>query len=99
MRPSVAVRYKDQHDYVIQFRAAVSDAESQGFLLPENAAIVVHLIAAAPIFVLAPSTATSRRYRMPKRLHNRTPRGRAHCWGASAVGPRRVGCGELTQHR
>jgi hypothetical protein len=59
-RPSLAERYKDQDDYVNRVRGAARTAVSEGFLLPEDAAIIVNSVAAAPIFALAPSTAPPR---------------------------------------
>jgi hypothetical protein len=59
-RPSLAERYKDQDDYVNRIRAAARTAVSEGFLLPEDAAIIVNSVAAAPIFAQAPSTAPPR---------------------------------------
>jgi hypothetical protein len=59
-RPSLAERYKDQDDYVTRIRAAAREAESEGFLLPEDAAIIVNSVAAAPIFAQPVSTAPPR---------------------------------------
>jgi len=50
-RPSLVERYKNQEDYVTRIRVAAREAESAGFLLPEDAAIIVNSVAAAPIFV------------------------------------------------
>jgi len=49
-RLSLAERYKDQNDYVNRVRIAAREAETEGFLLPEDAAIIVNSVAAAPIF-------------------------------------------------
>ncbi|HEY3846568.1 MAG TPA: alpha/beta hydrolase domain-containing protein [Acetobacteraceae bacterium] len=49
-RPSLAERYKNQDDYVNRIRVAAREAEAEGFLLPEDAAIIVNSAAAAPIF-------------------------------------------------
>jgi hypothetical protein len=46
----VAALYKDQNDYVNRIRAAAREAEDEGFLLPEDAAIIVNSAAAAAIF-------------------------------------------------
>jgi hypothetical protein len=46
----VAERYKDQDDYVNRVRVAARATESEGFLLPADAAIIVNAAAAAPIF-------------------------------------------------
>jgi len=52
-RLSLAERYKNQDDYVTRVRVAAREAESAGFLLPADAAIIVNSVAAAPIFVQA----------------------------------------------
>jgi hypothetical protein len=59
-RLSLAERYKDQNDYVNRIRVAAREAETAGFLLPEDAAIIVNSVAAAPIFVQAAPTAPPR---------------------------------------
>jgi hypothetical protein len=59
-RLSLAERYKDQNDYVNRIRVAAREAETAGFLLPEDAAIIVNSAAAAPIFVQAAPTAPPR---------------------------------------
>jgi len=59
-RLSLAERYKDQNDYVNRIRIAAREAEAKGFLLPEDAAIIVNSVAAAPIFVQAAPTAPPR---------------------------------------
>jgi Alpha/beta hydrolase domain len=46
----VAERYKDQNDYVNRIRIAAREAEAAGFLLPEDAAIIVNAAVVAPIF-------------------------------------------------
>jgi hypothetical protein len=56
----IAELYKDQNDYVNRVRAAARDAEEQGFLLPEDAAIIVNAAAAAPVFAQAAATSPSR---------------------------------------
>ncbi|TXM87656.1 hypothetical protein FV222_28775 [Methylobacterium sp. WL103] len=48
--PSLTERYRRQADYVNRVRAAAREAEAQGFLLPEDAAIVVNAAAETPIF-------------------------------------------------
>jgi hypothetical protein len=53
-RLSLAERYKNQDDYVTRIRAAAHDAVKQGFLLPDDAAIIVNSVAAAPIFPQPP---------------------------------------------
>jgi len=59
-RLPLAERYKDQNDYVNHIRVAARAAETAGFLLPEDAAIIINSVAAAPIFVQAASTAPPR---------------------------------------
>jgi hypothetical protein len=49
-RPSLADRYKDNNDYLDRIRVAARDAEAAGFLLPEDAAIIVNSAASSPIF-------------------------------------------------
>lgn len=48
--PSLAERYTDQNDYVNRIRVAARKAVAEGFLLPEDAAVIVTSAAAAPIF-------------------------------------------------
>jgi hypothetical protein len=48
--PSVAERYKDRNDYVNRIRVAARAAQAQGFLLPEDAAVIVNAAAAVTIF-------------------------------------------------
>ena len=48
-RPSLAERYTDQAGYVDRIRVAAREAVAQGFLLPEDAAIIVDAAAATPI--------------------------------------------------
>ncbi|HTB42240.1 MAG TPA: alpha/beta hydrolase domain-containing protein [Acetobacteraceae bacterium] len=59
-RPSLAERYKDQNDYVNRIRTAAGTAQSEGFLLPEDAAIIENSVAAAPIFAQGEPTAPPR---------------------------------------
>jgi hypothetical protein len=49
-RPSLTERYKNQDDYANHIRVAAREAEAQGFLLPEDAAIIMNSVEAAPIF-------------------------------------------------
>jgi alpha/beta hydrolase family protein len=49
-RPSLEERYKDQNDYVNRVRVAARDAVASGFLLPEDAAIIVNAAAETPVF-------------------------------------------------
>jgi hypothetical protein len=48
--PSLAERYKDQSDYVNRIRVAARAVQAEGFLLPEDAAVIINSAAAAPIF-------------------------------------------------
>jgi hypothetical protein len=50
-RLSLPERYKNQDDYVNRIRVAAREAVAEGFLLPDDAAIIVNSVAAAPIFV------------------------------------------------
>lgn len=59
-RLSLAERYKDQDDYANRIRAAAREAETEGFLLPEDAAVIVNSVAAAPIFTQSAPTAPPR---------------------------------------
>ncbi len=47
--PSLAERFKDQSDYVNRVRAAARAAQEQGFLLPEDAAVIIDSAAAMPV--------------------------------------------------
>jgi hypothetical protein len=49
-QPSVAERYKDRDDYVNRIRVAARAAQAEGFLLPEDAAVIVNAAAAVTIF-------------------------------------------------
>jgi hypothetical protein len=49
-QPSVRDRYKDQSDYVNRVRVAAREAEAAGFLLPEDAAVIVNSAAETRIF-------------------------------------------------
>ena len=48
--PSLAERYKDRDDYVNRVRVAARAAQADGFLLPEDAAIIVNAAAETPLF-------------------------------------------------
>lgn len=48
--PSLAERYADRNDYVNRIRVAARAAQAQGFLLPEDAAVIVNAAAAVTIF-------------------------------------------------
>lgn len=45
-RPSIAERYKNRDDYVNRIRAAARTLESQGLLLPDDAAVIIAAAAA-----------------------------------------------------
>jgi hypothetical protein len=49
-RASLAERYRDRNDYVNRNRAAARELEGQGFLLPADAAIIVHAAAETSVF-------------------------------------------------
>jgi hypothetical protein len=49
-RPSVAERYRNRDDYVNRVRVAARDLVGRGFLLPEDADIIVQTAAASPAF-------------------------------------------------
>jgi hypothetical protein len=59
-RLSLAERYKNQDDYVNRIGVAAREAEAEGFLLPEDAAVIVNSVAAAPIFAQPAPTAPPR---------------------------------------
>lgn len=48
--PSLAERYADQADYVNRIRVAARAAEADGFLLPEDAAIIINAAAQTRLF-------------------------------------------------
>ncbi|MDO9712741.1 alpha/beta hydrolase domain-containing protein [Paracraurococcus lichenis] len=52
---SLAERYRDNADYVNRIRTAAAAAVQEGFLLPEDAAVIVNDAAASPIFARAPA--------------------------------------------
>jgi hypothetical protein len=49
-RPSLVERYKDRDDYVNRIRDAARKLEASGFLLPEDAAIIMHGAAESAAF-------------------------------------------------
>jgi hypothetical protein len=57
---SLAERYKDQGDYVDRIRSAARVAEAAGFLLPEDAAVIVNSAAETPIFGQPPADGAPR---------------------------------------
>ena len=50
----LAALYKDQNDYVNRVRVAAREAEAQGFLLPEDAAVIINAAAETPVVAPAP---------------------------------------------
>ena len=56
----IAAHYKDQGDYETRIHVAARKAVAAGFLLPEDAAIIVNSAAASPIFTPAKETAPPR---------------------------------------
>jgi hypothetical protein len=49
-QPSLQQRYKDNNDYLNRIRTAARETEAAGFLLPEDAAVIVNSAASSPIF-------------------------------------------------
>ena len=49
-RPSIAERYRNRDDYVNRIRIATLELINAGFLLPEDAAVVIQAAAANPAF-------------------------------------------------
>jgi alpha/beta hydrolase family protein len=54
-RRSLFERYRNRDDYVNRIRTAAHDLMERGFLLPEDAAIIVQSAAANPLFVRQPA--------------------------------------------
>ena len=48
-QPSLAERYKDRRDYVNRVRVAARAAQADGFLLPDDAAVIIDAAAASPV--------------------------------------------------
>jgi hypothetical protein len=59
-RPSIEERYRSRDDYVNRVRVAAQDLTARGFLLPEDAAIIVQEAASSSLFAPAPVTAAPR---------------------------------------
>jgi Alpha/beta hydrolase domain len=57
---SLAERYKDHGDYVNRIRSAAREAEAAGFLLPEDAAVIVNSAAETPISSQPPADSAPR---------------------------------------
>ena len=54
-RPSIEERYRGRDDYVNRVRVAAQDLMAQGFLLPEDAAVIVQEAASSKLFEHAPA--------------------------------------------
>ena len=59
-RPSIEERYRDRDDYVNRVRAAARDLMARGFLLREDAAVIVQEAASSNLFRAAPAEAAPR---------------------------------------
>jgi hypothetical protein len=59
-RASIAERYRNRDDYVNRIRIAAYDLIESGFLLPEDAAIIIQAAAAHPGFGAQPANPAPR---------------------------------------
>jgi hypothetical protein len=59
-RLSIAERYHDRDDYVNRVRMAAQDLISRGFMLPEDAAVIVQQAASSNLFAPPPTNDTPR---------------------------------------
>jgi hypothetical protein len=59
-RPSIEERYRSRDDYVNRVRVAAQDLMARGFLLPEDAAVIVQEAASSNLFAPAPANAAPR---------------------------------------
>ena len=59
-RPSIGERYRSRDDYVNRVRVAAQDVMARGFLLPEDAAVIVQEAASSKLFEPASANAASR---------------------------------------
>jgi hypothetical protein len=59
-RPSIEERYRSRDDYVNRVRVAAQDLVARGFLLPEDAAVIVQEAASSNLFAPAPANAAPR---------------------------------------
>jgi Alpha/beta hydrolase domain len=57
-RPSIEERYRSRDDYVNRVRVAAQDLMERGFLLPEDAAVIVQEAASSKLFEPAPAGPT-----------------------------------------
>ena len=60
IRPSIEERYRRRDDYVNRVRIAAQDLIVRGFLLPEDAAVIVQEAASSKLFAPAPANAAPR---------------------------------------
>jgi hypothetical protein len=54
-KDKLASLYKDQNDYVNRVRVAARDAMAEGFLLPDDVAVIVNSAAETPVFAPPPA--------------------------------------------
>jgi hypothetical protein len=59
-RPSIEERYRSRDDYVNRVRVAAQDLMARGFLLPEDAAVIIQEAASSALFAPAPANAAQR---------------------------------------
>ena len=59
-RPSIEERYHGRDDYVNRIRIAAQDLMARGFMLPEDAAVIIQEAASSNLFAPAPANAESR---------------------------------------
>jgi hypothetical protein len=59
-RPSIEERYRSRDDYVNRVRIAAQNLMAHGFLLPEDAAVIVQEAASSNLFAPAPESAAPR---------------------------------------
>ena len=56
-RPSIEERYRSRDDYVNRVRVAAQDLLARGFLLPEDAAVIIQAAASSNLFAPAANPA------------------------------------------
>jgi len=59
-RPSIEERYRSRDDYVNRVRLAAQDLVTRGFLLAEDAAVIIQAAASSNLFAPAPANAALR---------------------------------------
>jgi hypothetical protein len=59
-RPSIEERYHGRDDYVNRIRVAAQDLITRGFMLPEDAAVIIQEAASSKLFAPAPVNAEPR---------------------------------------